>query len=511
MPITHHRSKRRRLLGLSALSLNCREATSFVTSPPWRQNLDSRLLQARDANQIVLPPSSTPELSVEESNFWRSVPKRQRRREEDVIPCESNLDVDGPLPFGAYRTYGNPAFEPKPTCLLTVALDFTPDIERQRIKGRNQPGGKGKNSSSHKQTAVDRLVEGVDVDAAVRNVQQLIDAGFISFQVAEDPNTMAISGDLLIQKWADENVFCKLRKDTPATVLRGCNFMTKIAVPSKDSAPFGSGSSIREAVGSSIRRTGADSLDTVQVQYCPDSPYHLDVLNVLSEMQEEGFIRSICSAGLPTTLMKDAKACNFHLDSNQLSCNLLDPQGYLDSLQTFSDTGTKILYGSPLAGGLLTDKYLKCERPPNILSVGELRHFQQSLSTLARRNGISGDLGDIWSSFHGSVLRTIGDIAFKHQVSVASVALRWSFHLDSLGSVVAGVRCGMDDQDVPFKRPKELRNVFRFDLDEEDMQRLWAVTGCDPEAWRSGGHRGDDGGTEGDLPPDIFANKKLWL
>lgn len=422
-----------------------------------------------------------------------------------MIPCESNLDADGPLPFGAYRTYGNVAYEPKPTCLLTVALDFTPDNQRQRIKRRN----------SRKQTAIDRLVEGVSVDRAVRDVQHLIDAGFTSFQVAEDPTAAAISGDLLLQAWTDENVFCKLRKETPPSVLRRCNFITKIAVPSK--APFGSGSSIREVVGASLRRTGADSIDTAQVQYCPDSPYHLDVLNVLFEMQEEGFIGSICGAGLPWTLMNDAEACNFHLDSNQVSCNLLDPQGYLELLQTCSDIGTKLLCASPLAGGLFTDKYLQCERRPNpsLLSEAELRHFEQTLSTWARRNGIGGGPGDIWSSFHGRVLQTIQDIAFKHQVSAASVALRWSFHLDFLGSVVTGARCGLDDEDVSrFKRPKELRNVFRFDLDEEDMQRLWDVTGCDPEAWRNEGDRstgGYSGKTEGDLPPDVFANKKLWL
>jgi len=97
-------------------------------------------------------------------------------------------------------------------------------------------------------------------------------------------------------------------------------------------------------------------------------------------------------------------------------------------------------------------------------------------------------------------------------VSAASVALRWSFHLDSLGSVVTGVRCGIDDEDDrPFRRPRELRELFAFDLDEEDMQRLWDVTGCDPKALNSRNGGDDDGGTEDDLPPDIYASKKLWL
>lgn len=502
MPATHQ-AKRRRLVGLSALCLHC-PLTSCFAPPrlPAKKNRSGRLSQqARDADQIVLPPNSTPELCVEESNFWRSVPKRQRPREEDVIPCQSNLDVGGPLPFGAYRMYGNAAYEPKKTCLLSVSLDFTTNIERQRIQRR-------------KQTAVDRLVEGVSVHAAARNVQQLIDAGFSTFQVAEDPTAAAVSGDLLLQEWADENVFCKLRKDTPPSVMRGCNFMSKIAVPSKDSAPFGKGCSIREAVQASLKRTGADSIDTVQMQYCPDSPYHLDVLNVLFEMREEGFVRSICSAGLTPTLIKDAEACNFHLDSNQVSCNLLNPEPYLECVQACSEVGSKLLCASPLAGGLLTDKYLQCERLPDLslLSAAELRHVHEtSLSVWAKRNGVDGGLGSVWSSFHSSLLQTIGDIAFKHQVSAASVALRWSFHLDSLGSVVAGVQCGIDDEDDrPFSRPRELRKLFAFDLDEEDMQRLWDVTGCDPEALNSR-NGGADGGTEDDLPPDIYASKKLWL
>lgn len=486
-------SRRPRLLGLAALPLLCPIAYCYVPNPPsGRSNAADQLGRQQQKDEIVLPS-----VSVEESNFWRHVPKRQRPREDEVIPCESNLDADGPLPFGAYRTYGNPAYDPSRTCLLTVGLDFTADHRRRRIK-------KGPNKR-RKQSAVESMVEGFNVNAAVRNVQQLIDAGFTSFQVADDPTS---TSSVALQEWADESVFCTLRKQTPLTVLRNCNFSTKIAMPAKDSTPFRSGGGIREAVGASLRRTGADCIDTVQVPYCKDSPYHLDVLNVLFEMQEEGFIRSVSGLGFPPSILSEAEACNFHLDTNQIRSNLLDPQTYLDYSRICSDMNIKMLCGSPLAGGLLTEKYLQCERRPNpmLSSESEIRNTEQVLPVWARRKGNGSDGSkDKWEHFHDKVLKTIGDIAYKYQVSAASVALRWSLHLDNLGSVVVGSRVGMDDEDErPFTRPRALRKVFTFELDDGDMQRLWDATGCSR-------HEGavDEFGEDGFVAD--LSNRKLWL
>jgi len=66
------------------------------------------------------------------SSFWFATPLSQRHAlqrtsPEQVIPYQPYLDTheQGALPFGSYRTYGNPAYDPKPTCVLTMALDFT--------------------------------------------------------------------------------------------------------------------------------------------------------------------------------------------------------------------------------------------------------------------------------------------------------------------------------------------------------------------------------------------------
>jgi hypothetical protein len=48
--------------------------------------------------------------------------------------------------------------------------------------------------------------------------------------------------------------------------------------------------------------------------------------------------------------------------------------------------------------------------------------------------------------------------------------------LKFVASVV--VACGLGDisDDRPFDRPEQLRQVFRFELDEEDMDRLWEAS-----------------------------------
>mgnify|MGYP001976169012 CR=1 FL=1 len=428
-----------------------------------------------------------------------------------MIPCVPCLDSDGPLPFGAYRTYGRTELEPARTCLLTVALNF----RSRRGSTTMMSKSVGKNASSRRRPMSPLDAEGFEVDEAVRCMQKLIDSGFTSFQVADGDPVEALYpsddggiGRYPLQEFTEEEVYHSLRRETPSSVLRSCHFPTKVVVPPKDSIiPFGNGSLVREEVGASLRRTGADCIDTVQVPYRQDSPYHLDVLNVLSEMQREGIVRSVSGICLPPSILKEAEECGFHLDTSQVSCNLLDPGTYAESSALHSGINTTTLCGSPLAGGLLTDKYLESTHPPPTaqLSSTERRAMIKLLPKWASRNadgrdGSKSGGGGNWERFHSKVLRTLGAISRKHQVSVAIVALRWSIRLDGVGSVAVGTRLGFGEEGgaPPFNKHKELRELFKFDLDEEDMARLWEATG-----WEING-MGDD------FVPD-FSNEKLWL
>jgi diketogulonate reductase-like aldo/keto reductase len=75
---------------------------------------------------------------------------------------------------------------------------------------------------------------------------------------------------------------------------------------------------------------------------------------------------------------------------------------------------------------------------------------------------------------------TMHEIAVKHEVSISTVALRWTLQAqDVAATVVSNRMLSSDDEDprVLRDRPKQLRQVFKLDLDDEDMEQLWEVSG----------------------------------
>jgi hypothetical protein len=72
------------------------------------------------------------------------------------------------------------------------------------------------------------------------------------------------------------------------------------------------------------------------------------------------------------------------------------------------------------------------------------------------------------------------EIAQKHDVSVSSVALRGTLQMQHVAATVVSCRL-LSSEDVNPQvlrdRPKQLRQVFQLQLDDEDMERLWEVSG----------------------------------
>lgn len=115
-------------------------------------------------------------------------------------------------------------------------------------------------------------------------------------------------------------------------------------------------------------------------------------------------------------------------------------------------------------------------------------------------------------------METLEDVALKHRVSLASVALRWALQLDHVASVVVACEVGESSDDRPFDRPRQLRQVFRFELDEEDMERLWDASGeadllkttdFNPLDLNFEAMEGGDGNTL--FLPDASKSRKFWL
>jgi hypothetical protein len=260
----------------------------------------------------------------------------------------------------------------------------------------------------------------------------------------------------------------------------------------------------------------------------------MEVLDYLTDLQREGLIRSITGRNLPPEFLEQAHRRGFHLDNNQIDGgSLLMPLECYDSdsynkenrnsnnnniassrrrqrmqkrpslQETMSKTGTRLLLASPLAGGLLTERHLGKRMEPKPWEFASESERQQYISTLvprwfrqrtttttSSRQGPRKNDNSRWLTYQRQLLDPLQDIAWKHCVSIAAVSLRYVLQNQqhdqlqqlqrndpdpfSLASVVVSSRLGArcENYDNRWDRPQQLRQVFQFSLDEEDMERL---------------------------------------
>lgn len=224
------------------------------------------------------------------------------------------------------------------------------------------------------------------------------------------------------------------------------------------------------------------------------SDYHLDVLDILTDLQREGIVRSIVSKDFSPDLLRQATSCGFGIDSNEIACNLFHPSQYSKELQLAShELNIPLRLSCPLAGGMLTSKYAGIQRepPPWELLPVERNYVNTTITPWAKK--LNED-ENRWNVYQECMMDTLCDIAHKHGVSVTLVSLRWTVQLNHVASVI-----------VPFDyEPEKLRQVFSFELDDDDMERLWKATG-EADLVKKRDFLSLDNGL-----PDL-SNTKLWL
>jgi len=305
--------------------------------------------------------------------------------------------------------------------------------------------------------------------------------------------------------------------------------------PSEQQQPYGKQNAMRRSM---IQSTSGSTA-------MPMSPYIFDVMNVLTEMQREGLIRSIHGVHFTSDAIKELNDCGFYLDSNSVECNLLDPTKFQvggdmyrtcqrlekehgsSSSSLSTRKAMRMVFHSPLAGGLLTNKYAhisrrhrsKTDEPlPSYMLPSEKRCYDTSLRGSWKKHyeevhGTKIKRQHAWHVCEESLYKELRYVALKHRVDEASVALRWVMQMDHAGSVSVGSSLNTGfDEGKPFTRPRDLRKAFSFHLDEEDIERLANVAGRTFHDRSSEDDFDFDSSTGWTSDPAIdFANPKLWL
>jgi aryl-alcohol dehydrogenase-like predicted oxidoreductase len=226
----------------------------------------------------------------------------------------------------------------------------------------------------------------------------------------------------------------------------------------------------------SHRRMGVDRLDLLQFHWWDyaDSRY-LDALTHLAALRDEGTIRHLALTNFDTEHLQRIVDHGIRVVSNQVQYSLIDRRPEVRMVPFCQAHNMQLLTYGTLAGGLLSETYLGQPEPRgSALNTASLRKYKQMV-----------DAWGGWSLFQ-DLLQALKQIADKHGVSLANVAVRAILERPAVAGVIVGVRLGVTDH-----RSDNAR-VFDMTLDAEDNAHLQTVLDKSRDLYRLIGDCGDE-------------------
>lgn len=239
-----------------------------------------------------------------------------------------------------------------------------------------------------------------------------------------------------------------------------------------------SGKMTRELVENNINvsrdRLGMDCLDLLQFHWSDyQNQSYLDALCYLSELQQKGKIKHLALTNFDTEHLKIVIEAGIKIISNQVQFSLIDRRPLIKMIKYCQQHDIKLLAYGTLAGGLLSDKY-----------VGYSASLKLNTASLRKYNNIVQAWGG-WPLLQ-QLLGILKNIANKHQVSIANVAIRYVLEQPMVAGAISGVRLGISEH------RQDNAKVFSFSLDEEDYQLLEPIWQKSRNLYQSIGDCGDE-------------------
>jgi aryl-alcohol dehydrogenase-like predicted oxidoreductase len=213
---------------------------------------------------------------------------------------------------------------------------------------------------------------------------------------------------------------------------------------------------VEKNIDISRQRMGTETLDLLQFHWWDYSNNnYLDALHCLAELQQEGKIKHLGLTNFDTNHLKIITEAGIKIVSNQVQFSLLDRRPLTTMTEFCQSHNIHLLAYGTLAGGLLSERYLqKAEPRGGDLSTVSLRKY---------KNMVNAAGGWAWFQELLSVMKQIAD---KHQVSLANVAVRYVLEQPTVAGAIVGARLGISEH------REENEKVFEFTLDPQDYQQL---------------------------------------
>lgn len=233
---------------------------------------------------------------------------------------------------------------------------------------------------------------------------------------------------------------------------------------------------VEKNIDLSRQRMGVETLDLLQFHWWEyNNPNYLDALHFLQELQQEGKIKHLALTNFDTEHLRMITEAGIKIVSNQVQFSLVDRRPLVAMTQFCEAHKIQLLAYGTLAGGLLSERYLQKAEPRG----GDL----YTVSLRKYKNMINAAGG--WGLFQ-DLLSVIKQIADKHQVSIANVAVRYVLEQPMVAGVIIGARLGISEH------RDENAQVFNFSLDPQDYQQLEAVWARSRNLYQLIGDCGDE-------------------
>ncbi|WP_066377157.1 aldo/keto reductase [Anabaena sp. CA = ATCC 33047] len=233
---------------------------------------------------------------------------------------------------------------------------------------------------------------------------------------------------------------------------------------------------VEENIDISLKRMNVESLDLMQFHWWEyQDKNYLDALKYMAELQTEGKIKHLALTNFDTEHLQIITEAGIKIVSNQVQFSLVDRRPEINMVKFCQQHDIKLFTYGTLCGGFLSEKYLGKPEPRGFdLTTVSLRKY---------KNMIDGWGG--WRLFQ-ELLSTLKQIADKHGVSIANVAVRYILDQPTVGGVIVGARLGIAEH------IEDNAKVFSFSLDAEDCDRINTISHQSRDLYQLIGDCGDE-------------------
>ncbi len=256
----------------------------------------------------------------------------------------------------------------------------------------------------------------LDLDKTAKALMPYIEKGLTTFDMADHYGSSELITGLLHKKYIPKDQVQLLTKWVPPP-----GKVTKEAV--------------RAAVQTALDRMQLERLDMLQYHaWNYADPAWLDQLFYLQELREEGFIQHLGLTNFDTAHLKMVLDSGIKVVSNQICFSLLDQRAKQGMTQLCEANSVKILAFGTIAGGFLSEKWLRQSEP----KIADLATWSQ----MKYKRFL--DQAGSWDTFQ-ELLETLLNISKNKDLSIANIASRYVLEQQGIGGIIIGARPGKSE------------------------------------------------------------------